>query len=161
MLKHLDNKKKAYGTLIVFAILALAFWYFSDTFSLWASQTNTWVVMLVSIILNPAYFVLIYWLFKEYGVRGIFSGILISLGIDIISLTHSISKIGILPTGTESLPLYGYSDTLFYKAISQFLGAHPFVVFILYVVIPVLLVYLALRVIRRTSSFNRIVKEAM
>lgn len=161
MLKNLDNKQKAYGTLIVLVVISLIFWFFSDIFSTWAATSNAFLVMIVSILLNPAYILLIYWLYTQYSFRGIFSGILISIGIDIISLTHSISKAGTLPLSSEAYPLYGYADTTLYKIISHLIGSNPAAAFILYVIIPGLLFYIALRIIRRTASFNRILKQAM
>lgn len=160
MLQNLDNKQKAYGTLIIFGIIAYLFYIFSDGFSVWLSTTNAWLAMIVAIVLNPAYLLLIYWLYKEYDLRGIASGILISLAIDIISLTHSITNSAILPVDGTALPLYGYSDTTFFKLIMPYLHGTT-ALLVLYVVIPVVLMYLALRIIRRTASFNKILKEAM
>lgn len=160
MFKNLDNKEKAYATLIVFLVICVLFWYISDNFALWSSTSNLWLVLLVNILVNPAYAILIYWLYTQYDWRGIISGLLISIAIDIISIPHSISKLGLLPQSNDSLPLYGYSDTTFYKLIYHHISGQTGA-FILYVVIPIILFYFALRVIRRTSSFNRILKQAI
>jgi hypothetical protein len=157
MALNLDNKTRAYGTLILFGILAAVFWYFSDQFADWTSNSNPLLAMIVSIVLNPSYILLIYWLYKEYSFRGIIAGILISISIDIISLAHSIRMTGILPTDSIS---YSYADTQIYKIMYPMVHS-SFGVFFLYVIIPTLFVYLSLRVIRKTSSFNRITKEAI
>jgi len=156
---NLTNKQKAYGTLLVVIIISVISWYFSDSYSIWTSTASPWLAMLANIILNPAYIILILWLWSEYGWRGVISGFLISIAIDIVSLTHSVLKSGMLPTGITAVPLFGYSDTLIYKEIIKILSAGPVAVFITYVVIPVLLVYISLRIIRRNASFNRLFKE--
>jgi hypothetical protein len=155
--RNLSNKEKAYTTLIIFLAISIAFWFYGDDFSNWASNNNPWLVMVVSIILNPAYAFLIYALYREYEFRGVLAGLLISIALDIVSLPHSISKIGILPSAG---PLHAYTDTLFYKILgTNFPGAVG--TFMLHVILPSLIVYLALRIIRRTSSFNHILKEAI
>lgn len=157
VLKNLDNRKRAYLTLGIFVALALIFWYFGDSFSAWISGINPWIALVLNILINPAYLVLIYVLYTEYDGRGIFAGILISLAVDIISLTHSVSKLGgAIPTG----PLSGYSDTTFYKILYP-LTHSQFAVFFLYVILPSLLVYLAFRIIRRSASFNKIFRESI
>lgn len=157
LFKNLDNKKKAYFTLIILGLISLAFWYYSDAFALWSSMANPWVAMIANILLNPAYLFLIIWLWDAYQIRGFLSGILISLGVDIISLAHSVHTQGIMPVDTA---LYSYADTTFYKLIYLYIQG-PTAVFIIYVILPVALFYLALRIIRRTASFNKIVKEAI
>jgi len=159
--KPFHNKTKAYLTLTVFIVLAIIFWVASDAYALWTSQINPALSLIIGIILNPAYLFLIYWLFSEYKWRGLIAGILISIAIDVISMTHSIAQSGILPTSLEALPLYGYSDTLIYKGMISFIPTGYFAVFLLYVVIPGLLMFLSLRIIKSAASFNRIVKEAM
>jgi len=154
---NLDNKMRAYATLIVIAILSLIFWWYSDIFSAWCVTANPFLVILVTILIHPEYLFLIYFLYKQYSFRGFFSGILISIALDIISLGHSISRAGGLPVDAS---LFSYTDTSFYTMLKDlFPGvAGPFVV---YVVIPVLLVYISLRIIRKTSSFNKIFREAI
>jgi len=160
MLKNLDNTQKAYTSLIFFAILSIVYWIFSDSFSNWSMTINPLVALLVGIILNPAYIVLLTFLFNQYSFRGLVAGFLIAISFDIISLGHSILKSGLLPTDGSTIPLYTYSDTTIYKLFPAFLQ-NQVGVFILYVIIPVLLIYLAFRIIRRSASFNRILKEAI
>jgi len=157
---RLDQKEKAYGTLVIFVAIAFVFYQISDSFSMWLSTMNPWIAMLITIILNPAYVILIYWLYQQYDLRGILAGFLISLAIDIISLTHSITSSGILPTDGTALPLYGYADTTIFKLIAPYINSQ-FTLIILYIVIPSILMYLALRIIRRNVSFNRIFKESI
>jgi hypothetical protein len=152
-----DNKSKAYGTLIAFAIIAGLFWYYSDAFSNWAMQSNPLLAMVASLLLNPSYLFLIFFLFKQYSYRGIAAGLLISFALDIVSLGHSVLKTGELPMDAVS---YTYSDTTIYKLIYPAMH-NQFAVFFLYVIVPVLLVYLSLRVIRRTSSFNKLTKSVI
>jgi hypothetical protein len=159
--EDIHNKTKAYLTVLIFLIFSTVFWLISDPFSLWVSKINPWLALIVTILINPAYILLIYWLYSQYKIRGLISGILISLALDIVSLMHSINFSGILPTNSESIPLYGYADTIIYKGLIQFLPVGKITVFLLYIVIPTLIIYLSLRIIRRSTSFNRIVKEAM
>lgn len=154
---NIDSKQKAYGTLVLVAIVSLIFWWFSDSFSIWLMNANPFLAMASSLLLNPSYLVLIYILYKQYSYRGIAAGILIALAIDISSLSHSISRFGIPPTDAA---LYSYSDTTIYKILPHFMH-NQFGVFVLYVVIPTLLVYIALRLLRRTASFNKVVKQAI
>jgi hypothetical protein len=160
MFENISNKSRAYLTLVVFAAIAFAFWKYSDAFAAWTMTSNIWLVMVVSIVINPAYIFLIITLYHQYNWRGLLSGLIISIAIDIISLTHSILKAGVLPVDSTASPLYGYADTTFYKLMYDYIHG-PTAVFILYVVIPTLLIYLALRIIRKTSSFNKIVKESI
>lgn len=157
MIKDLNNKKRAYITLVIFGIIALAFWYYSDDFSTWSTTANPLLVILVSIVINPAYIFLIYTLYKQYNWRGLIAGILIAIYVDIISLAHSIPRIGTIPTDSA---LFSYSDTSIWMMINKFISGQVGT-FILYVIIPVGIVYLALRIIRKTSSFNRIVRESI
>lgn len=157
MFKNLDNREKAYGTLILFAVVAYIFYMVSDGFSLWAKTANPWIATMASIILNPAYIVLIIWLWNEYELRGLLAGLLISISVDIMSLGHSIGLNGMLPSDAA---FYTYSDTTFFKIITPFFHGKT-AVLILYVALPILLVYLALRIIRKNASFNKIFKEAL
>jgi ABC-type uncharacterized transport system permease subunit len=157
MFKNLDSKQKAYGTLGLFLILAFVFWQISDQFALWTSTANPWIALIVSIIINPAYAFLIYFLWKEYDFRGLIAGIIISIGVDIISLSHSIVKIGAMPTDPA---FFAYADTTFFKIINPYFQGQT-ATFILYVIIPALLFYLALRIIRRNASFNKIFRESI
>lgn len=153
----LNNKQRAYATLIFITILSAVFWWYSDYFSNWSMNANPFLAILVTILIHPEYLFLIYILYTQYQFRGLFSGILISIAFDIISVGHSVLRAGGLPTDPI---FYTYTDTIFYKLIyGWFPGvAGPFIV---YVVLPVLLVYLALRIIRRSASFNKIFKEAI
>lgn len=155
--KNLDNKTKAYGTLIVIVALAGLFWYYSDAFTAWTTTANPWLVLIVSIIINPAYIFLIYTLYKEYNVRGMLAGIFISVAIDVMSLPHSINKAGALPTDAA---LNGYSDTTFYKVLYNYIHGEIGSI-IVYIVLIGIISYLALRIIRRTASFNKIVKQTI
>ena len=160
LFKNLDNKKKVYLILLAFIALSLAFWYYSDIYSSWAQSANPYLVVVINLFINPAYIFLIFVLWEEYDLRGLFAGILISMAIDIISLSHSILHNGILPAGAQASVLYSYADTLIYKIIYPVVNG-PVGVFVLYVVIPVTLVYIAFRLIRRTSSFVKIFREAI
>jgi len=155
-----NNTNRTLTIFIVVGLLSLFYWYISDTFALWTSTTNPLLALIVGILLNPAYIYLIYDLYKSYKLRGIIAGLLISISFDIISLTHSLLKVGLLPTQTESLPLYGYSDLAIYKFMYPIIHG-PIGVFLLYVVIPVGLIYLAFATIKRTTSFNRIFRKAL
>jgi len=157
--KNLNNKTKAYGTLLIFLAFSFIFWKYSDAFTTWCSISDPLIVTIAYIVLNPAYIVLIYWLWKEYSFRGAISGLIISIAIDIMSLAHSILLDGKLVTGIT--PLQTYTDTTFYKIITAYIAPSPFAVFLLYVIIPTALIYLALRIIRKTSSFNKIVRESI
>lgn len=157
MFENLDNKEKAYGTLIIFGIIAYIFYIISDGFSSWTKTANPFLAMAASIILNPAYIVLIIYLWNQYEFRGLIAGLLVSISIDILSLGHSISSTGLLP---QDPAFFTYADTTFFKLIIPYVQG-TVAVFILYVILPVLLIYLALRIIRRTSSFNKIFKEAI
>ena len=154
------SKIKLYIIFGLFLLISLLYWYFSDSYSLWTSMTNPWLVMVVSIILNPAYAFLIYLLWTQYEFRGIIAGLLISLGVDIVTLSHSIPFNAVLPTDLQATPLYSYSDTLIFKIISPYIQG-TLASFILYVIIPLLLFFIALLVIGRVSSFDRIFKEAI
>ncbi len=159
--ENIHNKTEAYLTLLVFLILSTVFWLISDSFSILVSKMNPLLALVVTILINPAYLLLIYWLYTQYKIRGLISGILISLALDIVSLLHSINFSGTLPLSVESLPLYGYADTIIYKGLIQFLPPGKFTVFLLYIVVPTLIIYLSLLIIRRAKSFNRIMKEAI
>ena len=152
-----NNKQRAYATLFIIGVVAFAFWWFSDIFSAWAVNANPFLVILVTILIHPEYLFLIYVLYRQYEFRGLFAGILISISLDIISLGHSITRAGGLPSDPV---LYTYTDTTFYSLINTWFPgvAGPFIV---YVLLSVLLVYLALRIIRRSASFNKIFKEAI
>lgn len=153
----ISNRERAYGTLVVIGILAFIFWKMSDSFSNWAATTNPWVAMIASILLNPVYLFLIYVLWKEYKGRGLIAGLLVSLSLDIISMGHSIDIGGLLPANSS---LYTYADTTLYKIIYPLINGQTGT-FVLYVLLPLALVYIALRVVRRNSSFNKIFKEAI
>ena len=154
-----NNKEKAYGTLAAFFIIAFLFWKYSDAFTTWSSSANPLLVTIAYIVLNPAYLVLIWWLYKSYGVKGAVSGVIISISLDIISLSHSILSNGLLPSGIS--PLFAYSDTTAYKFLTTFISQSPMAVFILYVIVPTALIWLALFLIKRKSSFNKIVRESL
>lgn len=154
---NLDSKGQAYMILLVVVAVSIAFWYYSDSYSDWSMHANPWLAMVANLVLNPAYIFLIAYLFSKYSWRGLISGLFISIAVDIASLSHSIRMDAMMPNDAAA---YSYADTLLFKIFpSQF--HNWFGVFLLYVLVPVLLVYLSFRIIRRTASFNKIFKESL
>lgn len=145
--------------LIIIAIVIVSsfiFWIVSDSISNWGKIANPWLGMLVYTILNPVNWFILYFLIKKYGFRGLLSGFIIAIIIDIFSLPHSIMFMGGLPSDA---PLFLYSDTTFYHGlILPIFGAGWLGVFMLYVILPTILIVIAALIVQ-PKTFVTIFKK--
>lgn len=80
--------------IIGFFIFALIFFLYSDSLVNSINSLNPILGLLVITLLNPVYLIFIWSLNKEYGVRGLLAGFLISIAADAISLPHFLTLSG-------------------------------------------------------------------
>ncbi|MEK6884564.1 MAG: hypothetical protein AABY22_33335, partial [Nanoarchaeota archaeon] len=151
-ISDLSSKQKANFLVGVFIVFALIFYYYSDAIGILAKNSNPFFALFLNIATSPVYLLLIYWLWGAYKSRGVIAGFLISVAFDIVDVIHSIPRIGTMPSDPA---LFLYSDTIIYRLFPEWLRTNVGV-FILYIIIPILLVIIARNVIHKERSFLRI-----
>lgn len=145
--------------LLVLAVVSFVYYFISDAISLWSVYASPWLVILVYTLLNPINWFFIYYLVKDYGLRGLASGLLIAIDVDIISLAHSILRSGGLPQGTTASPLYTLGDTAIYKGlIIPIFGTGWFGVFFMYFIFTVIIAILAALIVDH-RIFKKIINK--
>ena len=152
--------KNSRQIVIGFIIFAIIFFIFSDRIVEYISNFNPIVILFLATLLNPIYIIFIWALFKQYGIRGMIAGFLISTASDLISLPHIYTKTGALSTVSYQL----ISDSTFWSLIPSFLkfniDGFNFGIFLVYVVIASLLVILALMITHKKKFKEIFLKSA-
>lgn len=158
----------ALSIIVVYLVLCVANWYYSDSISVWAQTANPILVTIVNFVTAPFYLatliLLMIVLFKGYKLRRnvwnyfitAVASILISLSLDIFTIPHTVNKAYILSTAPETALFF---DSVVAKAFSSWLQPLGQTgTFILYVVIPVFMFLTALFIVS-PKKFLGIIKN--
>lgn len=150
---------------IGFIILAFIFFNYSDQIVSYVSSLNPILILFLTVFLNPIYILFIYKMYQDYGIKGATGGLLISLGVDILSLPHIFTKQGVLSEDSYKL----VTDTNFWNLIPDFLkfnitlpflGNINFAVLLLYIGVTTGLIILALMITHK-KKFKEIFMKSI
>ena len=159
--------KKTIGLILVLTfIYSLLMWYFSDSIGPWGTTANPILIVIVNAVTNPIYLgFLLFLIIHSFTVfklnknslnylKVTIAAIIFALAIDILSPIHSFDINYTLPQSTNVISIY--SDTLLGSLLAPILQPMKQLgTFILYVVIPFLLVIISLLIVH-TKGFLQI-----
>lgn len=151
--------------LLAFSLFAIISFIYSDAIVNWVSALPPIIVLFITSLFSPIYLLLLWALFKDYGVRGLIGGFIIGLASDTISLPHVLTV-----SGEKSMAIWHFiPETVFWEMIPNFLkftinlplvGAVNFAILLIYVILSISLIILALMIVHKKNFkdvFTRVV----
>lgn len=149
----MDFENQGITIIIIFIISSILAWWFSDSLSSWSISANPFLVLTFYLLTTPAYLTLLLSLTYVRKIAGFFASFFIILSFDIISFPHSFSlTMANLFTGSNL-----FSDSILVQLMPFLTQIGYFGSFILYVLIPVILMLIALEILG-IRTFTKIIK---
>lgn len=153
MFDDLNLEERGIYIIIGFIAMSIIYWVFSDAISAWSTSANGLAIIFAYFLSNPVYLFLIISMSAWKQLKGFLSSLIIVLAFDIASLPHYIKLAGALPSDASSF---------FSVEMAIFKTSHIFAsyigTFIIYVLIPILLMILALEIVG-IKTFSKLVER--
>lgn len=130
-----NPQRSAVWVLVVFTIITLVSYFYAPKITEWSKTAGLVESIIVYIITNPVYMSVFIYLSTQYQLRGFLSSLFIVLALDIQSLPHVVVD-GV----TQEPTTYLFIDSI----ISRYFHTN---IFVLYVVLPLVLMFVAYELI--------------
>lgn len=157
----MDKRVLAYGLLAAFAVFAYYFAFNAEEIGEWCmNEGNFLAAWLVYILTQPTYLLIIggvvFFNKQVSKVKSFISGLLVAEALDIVSLPHCVSRLG-MPTDAMS---FACSDTLIIRELTKAIGFGS-AWFVYYVALPVIFLFLAIEFLGYTHFLARVKQQGI